>query len=217
MKKTVLAAFIFAVMALGASSGNVSAQAVEPATTPAQPVMVTVEKGDSLSKIANRYETTWPRVFYANTEVENPHLINPGDELRIPTAEEVLKERPLPADRPAPTPAPVAKKQAAAPVKKTLAVAPKKSTTTRTTTASTSYPVSSNAAKAFIYMKESGNNPNATNPTGCYGIGQDCNGVVRNMCGADYDCQDEYFTNYAMRRYGSWEAAYAFWQNNHWW
>ena len=215
MKKTIVAAFIVAALALGLNSGNVNAQAAQPAATPPQPVTVTVEKGDSLSKIANRYETTWPRVFYANTEVENPHLINPGDVLRIPTADEQLTERPLPADMPAPAPAPSPAPTPA--VKKQAAVAPKKSTASRSTAAPTNYPVSANAAKAFIYMKESGNNPNATNSIGCYGIGQDCNGQLRQLCGADYACQDQFFTNYAMKRYGSWEAAYAFWQNNHWW
>lgn len=78
-------------------------------------------------------------------------------------------------------------------------------------------PVPSNEAKAFIYQHESGNNPTATNSIGCYGIGQDCNGIVLSKCGANYACQDEYFTGYAMRRYGSWEAAYAFWIANNWW
>lgn len=77
--------------------------------------------------------------------------------------------------------------------------------------------VTGNYAKDYIYAHESGNNPSATNSLGCYGLGQDCNGVVRSQCGADWACQDEYFSGYAMRRYGSWEAAYNFWVNNHWW
>lgn len=167
-----------------------------------KPVMVTVASGDSLSTIATANNTTWVRIFNANESIVNPDIINPGQELRIPAPEEQLADRALPQ---APAPAPVA-------------------TTYRATTqsakpraAAASYPVSGNAAKAFIYAKESGNNPNATNPNGCYGIGQDCNGVVRDKCGANYACQDQHFTNYAMGRYGSWEAAYAFWQKNHWW
>ena len=81
-------------------------------------------------------------------------------------------------------------------------------------------------AKAFIYHKESGNNPLATNSIGCYGIGQDCNGVVKDRCGSNYQCQDEYFTSYMLRRYGSWLAAKQFWLSRvpingndvgHWW
>jgi LysM repeat protein len=170
-----------------------------------KPVMVTVAAGDSLSKIASSNNTTWVRIFNANESIVNPDIINPGQEVRIPTAEEQLADRPLP-QAPAPAPAPAATAYRAT----TQTAKPRAA-------AAASYPVSGNAAKAFIYAKESGNNPNATNPNGCYGIGQDCNGVLRDMCGANYACQDQYFTNYAMGRYGSWEAAYAFWQNNHWW
>jgi len=72
-------------------------------------------------------------------------------------------------------------------------------------------------AKSCIYDRESGNNPNATNGIGCYGIGQDCNGVLQSSCGANYACQDAYFNSYAADRYGSWEAAWSFWQANGWW
>jgi len=69
-------------------------------------------------------------------------------------------------------------------------------------------------AKAFIYFKESSNNPTAQNAGGCYGLGQDCNGIVKDKCGASYECQDTFFTDYAFRRYGSWQAAKAFWLSN---
>jgi hypothetical protein len=69
----------------------------------------------------------------------------------------------------------------------------------------------------YIYSKESGCSTTAVNPNGCYGIGQDCNGVVRSRCGANYSCQNEHFTSYAISRYGSWASAYYFWIRNHWW
>lgn len=80
-------------------------------------------------------------------------------------------------------------------------------------------PVDSNSAKMFIYMKESGNNPLARNSAGCLGLGQACPGskllaVCPNL---DYACQDAFFTNYALSRYGSWEGALAFWQSHNWW
>lgn len=71
--------------------------------------------------------------------------------------------------------------------------------------------VDDGSAKAFIYMKESSGRTDAKNAYGCYGIGQDCNGVVEARCNADYACQDAYFTEYMTKRYGSWEAAKAFW------
>ncbi len=79
-------------------------------------------------------------------------------------------------------------------------------------------PVSGNAAKAFIYAHESGNRTNAINASsGACGLGQalPCSKMG---CGlSDYACQDAWFTNYAMQRYGSWENAMAFWQAHKWW
>jgi len=72
-------------------------------------------------------------------------------------------------------------------------------------------PSAEDEAKVFIYFKESSNNPNATNPGGCYGLGQDCNGLVKDKCGADYACQDAFFTAYMIRRYTTWSAAKSFW------
>lgn len=68
----------------------------------------------------------------------------------------------------------------------------------------------------FIYMHESGNNPAAVNSSGCRGLGQACPGS-KLPCGADYACQDAFFTNYMLNRYGSWENAKAFWLSHNWW
>lgn len=74
-------------------------------------------------------------------------------------------------------------------------------------------PVVGNAAKDFIYSHESGNNPGSINPTsGACGIGQalPCSKLPCSL--ADYACQDAWFTNvYMIPRYGTWEAAAAFW------
>ena len=189
------------------ASANAPTSSTPPAeTTPAAPapVVVTVQEGDNLSKIAAANNSTWQRIYDVNLNITDPNVINPGEQLRIPALDEQLTDRALP-QAPAPT-APVAATVVAAAARPTVG-----------TSVQASYPVSANAAKAFIYAHESGNNPNATNPNGCYGLGQDCNGRVRALCGADYACQDAYFTNYAMSRYGSWENALAFWQAHHWW
>lgn len=180
------------------------AKEAKPAAQPAQPapVMVTVQSGDTLSGIAAANNSTYVRVFDANDSLSDPNVINPGQQLRIPTADESLPDRMAAVTPSAPA--------SSAPATTTA-------TATRSTYTTASYPVSDDAAKAFIYAHESGNNPNATNPNGCYGLGQDCNGRVRALCGADYACQDQYFTNYAMGRYGSWANAEAFWQANGWW
>ena len=71
--------------------------------------------------------------------------------------------------------------------------------------------------KACIYMKESGNNPAAINSIGCRGLGQACPGSKLPCSDTDYACQDAWFTNYAIQRYGGWEQAWVFWQANKWW
>lgn len=69
---------------------------------------VTVQPGDSLSKLANQTNTTYLRLFFANTGIDDPDLIYPGDTLRVPAADEALTERPVPVDAVAVVSAPVA-------------------------------------------------------------------------------------------------------------
>lgn len=83
--------------------------------------------------------------------------------------------------------------------------------------AAQSYSLPANQAKAFIYQKESGNNPAAINSIGCRGLGQACPGSKLPCSDSDYACQDAWFTNYMLQRYGSWEKAYQFWIANNWW
>lgn len=73
-----------------------------------------------------------------------------------------------------------------------------------------------NSYAQYIYQHESGCNLNAVNSGGCRGIGQACPGS-KLPCGADYACQNAWFSNYAVQRYGSWENAYYFWVANHYW
>lgn len=73
--------------------------------------------------------------------------------------------------------------------------------------------------KLYIYQHESGNNPTRANSAGCLGLGQACPGSkLLAVCPTlDYACEDAYFTSYAVRRYGSWAGAYAFWISHRWW
>lgn len=80
------------------------------------------------------------------------------------------------------------------------------------------YSLPEDEAKAYIYSHESGNNPGAINASsGACGLGQalPCSKMPCSL--TDYACQDQFFTNYAMQRYGSWNNARAFWVANHWW
>ena len=84
--------------------------------------------------------------------------------------------------------------------------------------------ISEAGAKAFIYQHESGNEP-----CKIYGGAVDCNyqgelacGVgqsnpcskLRSVCSlSDYECQDNWFTDYVNARYGGWVGAYDWWVN----
>jgi hypothetical protein len=82
-----------------------------------------------------------------------------------------------------------------------------------------SYDCGDNYYAAYIYGQESGGrivgncDPKAENASGCLGIGQACPGSkLTNVCpDLDYACENEFFTAYAINRYGGWEQAY-----NHW-
>lgn len=63
-----------------------------------QPQKVVVNEGDTLTSIADSHQTTYVRIFNANTNIQDPDLIYPGDSLRIPKADEQLAEREIPAD-----------------------------------------------------------------------------------------------------------------------
>ncbi len=82
-------------------------------------------------------------------------------------------------------------------------------------------PESQHGSASFIISRESGWRLNARNAGGCLGLGQACPGTkLTNACpnyANDADCQLRFFNGYAVGRYGSWNAAYNFWQVNHWW
>jgi len=78
--------------------------------------------------------------------------------------------------------------------------------------------VSEQEAKMFIYLKESGNRPNAINASsGACGLGQALPCSKMNCSLSDYACQDAFFTRYMKARYGTWNNAKAFWLRMHWW
>lgn len=109
---------------------KVAAVTASAPVTPAAPAptTVTVQPGDYLSKIAADNNSTSVRVFYANDIIKNPDLIYPNQQLRIPTPDEQLAPRDIPAGSslnpvaaapavaPAPAPAPVTPAPAPAPV-----------------------------------------------------------------------------------------------------
>lgn len=83
--------------------GTVARAELASARQPAAPapVIVAVASGDSLSSIAAAHDTTLERLYAANPNVDDPNVIHPGQELRVPAADEALAARPLPQAAPA--------------------------------------------------------------------------------------------------------------------
>lgn len=67
------------------------------------PNLVTVNEGDTLYAIASAHNTTYSRLFDANTNMADPDVIHPGDQVRIPDPAEQLAHREIPSDEPQPT------------------------------------------------------------------------------------------------------------------
>ncbi len=59
---------------------------------------VEVKPNDTLEKIAEENQTTYPRLFDANEKIQDPDLIFAGDKLQIPFPDENLPRRPIPVD-----------------------------------------------------------------------------------------------------------------------
>src|SRR5690606_4470295 len=80
------------------TAGGQTAHAETESKTDKRKVVVEVESGDNLSKIAKTHDTTYVRIFFANKNIKHPDIIYPGDKLRIPDEDEDLAERKLPSD-----------------------------------------------------------------------------------------------------------------------
>lgn len=80
---------------------NTPAALPKPAPKPVEPpkpvpVVYTVVGGDNLSKIGTAQNVEWQRLWAKNTQLTNPDLIHPGDQITVPLPDEVLS-RDLPA------------------------------------------------------------------------------------------------------------------------
>ncbi len=86
------------VVTVAKTLSDVKIPGVVPVAAPTPPpVVVEVASGDTLTAIGDAHGVTYVRLFDANTHIANPDIINPGDKIRVPLAEEVLESRELPA------------------------------------------------------------------------------------------------------------------------
>lgn len=97
------------VVAILTSTDNVTAlQVIDNVTQvadevlPIEPIVKKhiVAENETLSLIAKTYNTTWQRLFYKNTNIEDPNIISQGMELTIPEDNEQLEERAIPIPEP---------------------------------------------------------------------------------------------------------------------
>lgn len=172
----------------------------------------TVKEGDTLSEIAETYNTTVEKLA-ENNHIDNIHLIYVGQEL-------VIDGPVAPAATPAPTTyaAPAAQDETvSAPVAETTEVveeaAPAASAPVAEETVASSVSGSEAEAKEWIAQKESGGSYTATN--GRY-IGR--YQLTDSYLNGDYSAenQERVADAYVAGRYGSWSAAKNFWLNNGW-
>ena len=170
----------------------------------------TVKEGDTLSEIAETYNTTVEKLA-ENNHIENIHLIYVGQELVI--------DGPV-SPAPSTYKAPAAQNEAvSAPVAATTEVAPVASAPAEavapTPAAAPASTVSGSDAEAkeWIAQKESGGSYTATN--GQY-IGR--YQLTASYLNGDYSAenQERVADAYVAGRYGSWTAAKNFWLANGW-
>src|SRR5581483_6492585 len=100
-----VAGLVLAVVLTMAGGSSASAQTKTDQNNTNKPVEVEIQPNDTLSSIAAANNTTYIRIFDANSSIQNPDLIYPGNKVRIPSADEQLPDRPLPAVQPAIMPA----------------------------------------------------------------------------------------------------------------
>lgn len=97
MRKTVLFTGLLVaglVMLAQPTKAEAATNTSVPKTNPSK-LKVEVAPGDSLSKIANKYQTTYVRLFNANKKIKDPDVIFPGEKIRIPHPAEKLPKRKL--------------------------------------------------------------------------------------------------------------------------
>lgn len=182
---------------------------------------VTVQAGDTVSEIANKYNTTVEEIQNLN-QLENVNLIYVGEELVVNTNGQAATT--ASSEAPAATAtvssqapvqqAPVQPVAQQAPAQQQVASAPaQQATSQQTYTAPAATSSDEASAREFIAARESGGSYSAANGQ-YYGKYQ----LSRSYLGGDLSAanQERVANNYVQSRYGSWTAAKNHWLQNGW-
>jgi len=172
----------------------------------------TVKSGDTLSGIAEKYNTTVEKLAEKN-KIKDIHLIY-VDQVLVIDGEEPATATTSAATAEAPVAAPAATETTTYEAPAASVTVAEETVATTETSASTSTVNGSEAeAKEWIAQKESGGSYTATN--GRY-IGR--YQLTDSYLNGDYSAenQERVADSYVAGRYGSWTAAKNFWLNNGW-
>lgn len=177
---------------------------------------VTVQAGDTVSEIADKYNTTVEEIQNLN-QLENVNLIYVGEELVVNTngqaATTASSEAPA-ATAAVSSQAPAQPVAQQAPAQQQVASAPaQQATSQQTYTAPAATSSDEASAREFIAARESGGSYSAANGQ-YYGKYQ----LSRSYLGGDLSAanQERVANNYVQSRYGSWTAAKNHWLQNGW-
>lgn len=197
MKKQIIALTGAIALSTAAFAGTASAKTI------------TIQSGDTLSKLAAEHNTT-VRTLQNMNHIKSANLIYAGAQLEVgdgngnTTYQAPVKQQTTQSTYKAP----VQQKQQAQTQTKSYQSTQKASN-------ASSYQGSSSSAKAWIAQKESSNSYDARSATGKY-IGK--YQLDKSYLNGDYSPanQERVADNYVKQRYGSWEKAKQFWLANGW-
>ena len=197
MKKQIIALTGAIALSTAAFAGTASAKTI------------TIQSGDTLSKLAAEHNTT-VRTLQNMNHIKSANLIYAGAQLEVgdgngnATYQAPVKQQTTQSTYKAP----VQQKQQAQTQTKSYQSTQKASN-------ASSYQGSSSSAKSWIAQKESSNSYEARSATGKY-IGK--YQLDKSYLNGDYSAanQERVADNYVKQRYGSWEKAKQFWVSNGW-
>lgn len=182
----------------------------------AQAATVTVQSGDTVSELADKYGVSIDSIEKANDIDATTHLIFAGQNYEIPDGTDTTTAQAAQAQQQASA----AQAQQAASTVQQAAQTQQATTAAATTTAASGstydqFIAAGGTAELWntIVMPESGGNANAVSPNGYHGLGQ----TKESWGYGSVASQTAGMLNYATSRYGSVSSAVAFRQSNGWW